>query len=160
MALYIGGIIAFLLLRPLQARAVASGVNPLRAAMDGSPGGPHCPHSGASDCAGDGCDCASELGDNVRPYCVHNAGGLSVHGDEPDAHCLTRPRAWSRGHYGVTHDSDFGVGWSLSGGDQPIIWKWLHPILPMSYAVNGFRQTLYGNFDGRLVEAIVVLLSS
>ena len=35
LALYIGGIIAFLLLRPLQARAVASGVNPLRAAMDG-----------------------------------------------------------------------------------------------------------------------------
>ena len=41
---------------------------------------------------------------------------------------------------------------------EPIIWKWLHPILPMSYAVNGFRQTLYGNFDGRLIEAIVVLL--
>ena len=40
---------------------------------------------------------------------------------------------------------------------EPSMWEWLHPILPMSYAVNGFRQTLYGDFDGRMIEAVVML---
>jgi putative membrane protein len=33
----------------------------------------------------------------------------------------------------------------------------LHPFDPMTYAVNGLRQTIAGGFDSRMVVAVVVL---
>lgn len=40
---------------------------------------------------------------------------------------------------------------------EPRFFQLLHPINPMTYSVNGFRQLMYGNVDHRLVQAIVAI---
>ncbi|MDO4685162.1 MAG: YhgE/Pip domain-containing protein, partial [Corynebacterium sp.] len=40
---------------------------------------------------------------------------------------------------------------------QPQFFQWLHPINPMTYSVNGFRQLMYGNLDHRLPQAITAI---
>ena len=41
---------------------------------------------------------------------------------------------------------------------EPRFFQLLHPINPMTYSVNGFRQLMYGNVDHRLVQAIVAIV--
>jgi putative membrane protein len=38
---------------------------------------------------------------------------------------------------------------------QPL--HWLHHVLPMSYAVDGLRQLMYGGLSGRVVSDVLVL---
>lgn len=158
LALYIGGIIVFLLLRPLQARAVASGVNPLRAAMDG--------FAPAALIALIQALVIVLVTDATVPLNPATMFGLIVFTMLVGLVFMAMNQMLivllGPGPGRVATMALLMIQILASGGlypveTEPIVWKWLHPILPMSYAVNGFRQTLYGNFDGRLVEAIVVL---
>ncbi|HEY0217052.1 MAG TPA: hypothetical protein VGC57_11730, partial [Cellulomonas sp.] len=39
----------------------------------------------------------------------------------------------------------------------PVFFRAIHPVLPMSYAVTGLRQTITGGADGRLWLSVGVL---
>ena len=41
---------------------------------------------------------------------------------------------------------------------EPRLFQILHPIMPMTYSVDGFRQLIYGTLDHRLPQAIVAVL--
>ncbi|MEJ4112050.1 YhgE/Pip family protein [Corynebacterium kroppenstedtii] len=159
MAMFIGGMIIFLLLRPIQNRAVASGVSPLRAALDGLwPAsliamlqatmivvvalgciGLHAEHPwylwffamGASVC------CAT----------IHQMLNVALGpgpGKVAAMALLMMQILSSSGLYPVE--------------TEPMMFRWLHPVNPLTYTVNGFRQLMYGNIDGRLGQSILVIV--
>ena len=158
-ALYIGTIMMFFLIKPLQRRAVASGISPLRAAIDGF----------------------------LSPSVVGLGQALAVVGLTLLAVPLETSTKW--GLFGfamlvslmnvaliqmfnsilppgpgrVTAMAFLMIQLVSSGGlypieTEPLPLQWIHPFMPMTYAVNGFRQILYGSYDARLPIAIVAVV--
>ena len=158
LALYIGGIIAFLLLRPLQARAVASGVNPLRAAMDG-----FAPAALIALVQALVIVLVTDWTVPLKPATMFGLivftmlVGLVFMAMNQMLIVLLGPGPGRVATMALLMIQILASGGLYPVETEPKIWEWLHPILPMSYAVNGFRQTLYGDFDGRLIEAIIML---
>lgn len=159
LALYIGGIITFLLLRPLQARAVAAGVSPLRAAIDGL-----APAALIAIAQAIIVSVVTVLAVPLNPatfvgltifmmlsavvFSAMNQMLVVILGSGPGR---------------VATMAMLMVQILASGGLYPVetepdMWNILHPLLPMTYTVNGFRQTLYGDFDGRMIQSVVMLL--
>ncbi|WP_151529357.1 MULTISPECIES: YhgE/Pip domain-containing protein [Corynebacterium] len=158
LALYIGSLVSFLLLRPLQARAVAAGISPLRAAIDGlAPAG---------------------LIAMIQAIVVSTATVLAVPLEPATFFGLTVFMMLTALVFAAMNQvlivllgSGPGRVASMallmvqllgSGGLYPVetepdFWSWIHPFLPMTYTVNGFRQTLYGDFDGRMLQAVIAL---
>ncbi|WP_337447733.1 YhgE/Pip domain-containing protein [Corynebacterium pseudokroppenstedtii] len=159
LAMFIGGLITFLLLRPMQNRAVASGVAPLRAALDGL-----WPAS-----------IIAMLQATMIIVVTLTLVGMDV------AH------PWALWIFAMLVTIVFtamnqmlnvalgpGPGKVLamallmlqilsSNGLYPVetepkIFQWLHPVNPWTYSVNGFRQLMYGNLDERLPQAILALI--
>lgn len=159
LSLYIGGIIMFFLLKPMQRRAVASGMPPLRATIDGF----------------------------LTPAVIAIGQALAVVGLTLLATPLEVPTIAGLVGFGILVSLMFAafnqmflvllgtgpgrvvsmaflmVQMVASGGLYPIetepkALQILHPFMPMKYAVDGFRQLMYGFYDARLPISIVVIL--
>nr|WP_255549603.1 YhgE/Pip family protein [Corynebacterium sp. TAE3-ERU12] len=159
MALHVGGLVIFLVLRPLQQRQIGSGVSPLRAAVDGFiPGGIISFFQAL---------CVVGVTMAVTPLRPASITGvvlfavlvaLMYGAINQMLHALLGP-----GPGRVTSLSLLMVQMVSSGGmypveTQPFLLSLLHPFMPMTYAVNGFRQVMYGTYDERLVIAVVAIL--
>lgn len=159
LSLYIGGIIAFFLLRPLQRRAVASGIRPARAALDGflSPA-----------VIGIG-QAASVVGLTLlfTPLQTSTKLGLFSFAVLVALMYVAINQMFNSvfppGPGRVASMAFLMIQLVSSGGLYPIetepkLLQVLHPFMPMTYAVNGFRQLLYGDYDGRLPVAILAVI--
>lgn len=158
LAMFIGGMITFLLLRPLHNRAVAAGVSPLRAAWDGLWPGALIGMAQASAIVavtlwGVGLNAAHPvalwlfcLGVSVMFVAVNQMLNVAL-GPGPGKvlamALLMLQILSSNGLYPVE--------------TEPKLFSWLHPINPMTYSINGFRQLMYGNIDHRLLQAVLAV---
>lgn len=159
LALYIGGIITFLLLRPMQNRAVASGVAPLRATIDGLWPGTIIGALQATFVVG-----VTMLSVDLDPaYPI----GLWVF--TMGASCMFMAInqmfnvALGPGPGKVVSMAFLMLQILASGGLYPVeveprIFQLFHPVNPMTYTVNGFRQLMYGSIDERLPIACGAML--
>lgn len=160
LALYIGGIIAFLLLRPLHRRAVSAGVPPLRAAIDGLV--PAAVIGIAQTLVIFG---TTMLVTPLRPATV---AGLALFGIVVSVMFMAINQmfnvALGAGPGKVAAMAFLMIQVVSSGGlypveTQPAALQWLHPLMPMTYAVQGLRQVLYGDYDPRMAGAVVACLA-
>lgn len=159
LAMFIGGILTFVLLKPLQARTVNSGVHSWRAGMDGflAPGIIAALQAiviVAVTIWGVGMMPHSILG--LFAFAVLVAGVYSAMNQMFIAVLGPGPGR-------VTSLAFLMIQVVASGGLYPVetqnkIFQWFHPFDPMTYAVNGFRQLIYGFYDERLPIAIGVLI--
>lgn len=159
LAMFIGGLITFLLLRPLQNRAVASGVAPLRAALDGL-----WPASIIAILQATmiivvtltlvGMDVAHpwalwifSIGVSIVFAAINQMLNVALGpgpGKVAAMALLMLQILSSNGLYPVE--------------TEPKLFQWLHPVNPWTYSVNGFRQLMYGNIDQRLPQSILALI--
>ncbi len=160
LSLYIGGIIIFFLMRPMQQRAVAAGMSPLRTAITSFVPTGLIGLLQATAVIG-----LTLLATPMEPgsvlglfgfaflvsmmYIAINQMFMAVLGMGPGR---------------VAAMAFLIIQMVASGGlypveTQPEILQWLHPFMPMTYAVNGFRQVLYGEFDYRMPVAILMVLA-
>lgn len=159
LALYIGGIIVFTMFRPLQARTVNSGIHSWRATLAG-----YLP----SFLIGVG---QALIMVAVTVWAVGleaaNLPGLFAFAVLVSAVYMAINQMLiallGPGPGRVTALVFLMLQMVSSGGLYPVetqdrFFRWLHPINPMTYAVNGFRQITYGFYDERLPIAIAVLI--
>jgi putative membrane protein len=159
LAAWIGGYVLFLLIRPLSTRAMAANQTPLRVALGG-----WLPAAmiGAAQMALLTSLVLFAIG--IRP--VHVAGTfafmlLSSATFIAIVHCLNAWFGKSGQFFGLVL---MVLQLVTAGGTFP--WQtippemhWLHQILPMSYAVDGLRQLMYGGLGSRVWVAAAVLAS-
>lgn len=161
LALFIGGIVVFQIFRPLQQRAIASGLGSFRAAVDGFvPVGILAVLQalvivGVSVFAV-GLDPRNLLGFTLvavlagAVFMAVNQALIALLGSGPGR---------------VTSLAALMVMAVTSGGIYPVqtqnrLIELIHPLNPMTYAVDGLRQTLYGVHDTRLWVAVAVLVAT
>jgi putative membrane protein len=157
LAAWIGGYVLFLLLRPLSTRALAANQTPLRVAVGG-----WLPAAliGAAQMAVLSVLVLAAL--HIRP--VHIAGTfgflvLTSASFVAIVHCLN---AWF-GKPGQFLGLVLMVLQLVTAGGTfpwqtiPAPLHWLHTVLPMSYAVDGLRQLMYGGAGTRVWTAVAVL---
>ncbi|MEZ2190491.1 YhgE/Pip family protein [Corynebacterium sp. CCM 9204] len=159
LAMFVGGLIIFMILRPLQNRAVASGVAPLRAALDGL-----LPAALIAIGQATAIFLVTRYGVGLEPvYPI----GLLVFCILVSLMCTAMNQLFNAalgpGAGKVTAMALLMLQLLSSGGlypveTQPALFQWVHPINPMTYTVNGFRQLMYGHVDHRLPEAIMAVL--
>ncbi len=158
LALFIGGIVIFQIFRPLQQRAIAAGVGPVRAAFDG-----YLPVAllALAQALVIVAVCIVAVG--LRPqdvlgftlvallvslvFMAMNQALVALLGSGP-------------GRVGAL--VTLMVMMVTSGGIYPVetqnrLIEIIHPFNPMTYAVNALRQTLYGFHDERLWTSLTVL---
>ncbi|MCK7638290.1 YhgE/Pip domain-containing protein [Corynebacterium pygosceleis] len=158
LAMFIGGLIIFMILRPLQNRAVASGVAPLRAALDG-----FLPAALIATGQATAIFLVTRYGVGLEPvypigllaFCVLVSLMFTAMNQLLNA-------ALGPGPGKVAAMAMLMLQLLASGGlypveTEPALFQWLHPINPMTYSVNGFRQLMYGHVDHRLPQAVVAV---
>lgn len=159
LAMFIGGLIIFLLLRPMQNRAVASGVAPLRAALDG-----FLPGALIATLQATAIIAVTIFGVGLDPKypfaLLFFSIGVSIMFAAINQLLNV---ALGPGPGKVAAMALLMLQILASGGLYPVetepkIFSWLHPVNPMTYSVNGFRQLIYGNVDHRLAQAIFAIL--
>lgn len=158
MSLFIGGIMVYVMIKPLQARTVNSGMHSWRAALSGFlPTGIIAILQAAVVVAvtiwGVGMDTANVPGLFLFAalvalvWMLMNQMLIAFLGPGPGR---------------VTALAMLMLMILASGGLYPVetqnkFFQFLHPFDPMTYAVNGFRQLIYGFYDERLPIAVGVL---
>lgn len=158
MSLFIGGIMVYVMIKPLQARTVNSGMHSWRAALSGFlPTGIIAILQAAVVVAvtiwGVGMDTANVPGLFLFAalvalvWMLMNQMLIAFLGPGPGR---------------VTALAMLMLMILASGGLYPVetqnkFFQFLHPLDPMTYAVNGFRQLIYGFYDERLPIAVGVL---
>lgn len=158
LALYIGGIIVFVTLRPLQARTVNSGVHAWRATLAGYLPAFLIGMGQALIMVAVTVWAVGLKPDNLlglfgfamlvsAVYMAINQMFIAIFGSGPGK---------------VLALAFLMLQMVSSGGLYPVetqdkFYQWIHPFNPMTYAVNGFRQITYGFYDERLITAIVLL---
>lgn len=158
LAMFIGGMITFLLLRPIQNRAVASGVSPLRAALDG---------------LWPGAIIAILQSSIILAVTLWLVGLDAAHPFFLWLFCMGVSIMFVSINQMLNVALGPGPGKVLamallmlqilaSGGLYPVetepkIFQWLHPVDPMTYSINGFRQLIYGNLDHRVLQAVIAI---
>lgn len=158
MSLFIGGIMVYVMIKPLQARTVNSGMHSWRAALSGFlPTGIIAILQAAVVVAvtiwGVGMDTANVPGLFLFTalvalvWMLMNQMLIAFLGPGPGR---------------VTALAMLMLMILASGGLYPVetqnkFFQFLHPLDPMTYAVNGFRQLIYGFYDERLPIAVGVL---
>lgn len=159
MALFIGGIMVYVMIKPLQARTVNSGVHSWRAAFSGFlPTGIIAILQACVVVAvtiwGVGMDTANIPGLFLFAalvalvWMLMNQAFIAFLGPGPGR---------------VAALAVLMLQIVASGGLYPIetqnkFFQFLHPFDPMTYTVNGFRQLIYGFYDERLPIAVGVLI--
>lgn len=161
LSLFIGGIVVFQLFKPLQQRAIAAGVGSLRATFDG-----YLPVFLLA-----AVQAAIVVGVSVgvvglRP---ENLVGFTLFAILVAAVFMAINQALiallGAGPGRVTSLGVLMVMAVASGGIYPVetqnsLIEFFHPFNPMTYAVDGLRQTLYGFHDERLWIAIGVMVAT
>lgn len=155
LALFIGGIIIFLLLRPMQNRAIASGVAPLRATLDGLfPAGLisilQATVVVAVTIFGVGMDPKYPIGLLLFAMAV----SIMFTAVNQMLNVALGPGPGKVAAMSLLMFQILASGGLYPVETEPKIFAWLHPINPMTYSVNGFRQLMYGNVDHRLAQAL------
>ncbi|HIW95589.1 MAG TPA: YhgE/Pip domain-containing protein [Candidatus Corynebacterium gallistercoris] len=159
LALFIGGILTFVLLKPLQARTVNSGVHSWRAAMDG-----YMPTGIIAALQAMVVVAVTVWGVGMKP---DNLLGLLAFAMLVSMVYMAMNQMFNAvlgpGPGRVVSLAFLMLQVVASGGLYPVetqnqVFQWFHPFNPMTYAVNGFRQLIYGFYDERLPIAILVLL--
>ncbi|RAV34806.1 YhgE/Pip domain-containing protein [Corynebacterium heidelbergense] len=159
MALFIAGIIVYTLIAPLQARAINAGLSPLRAALDGFlPTGIIAILQSAVVVA------VTVFAVGLHPA---NLPGLFAFGALVALVFMLINQMFSV-VFGAGPGRVAGLAFLMlqvvsSGGLYPVetqssFFRFFHPINPMTYTVNGFRQVIYGVYDHRMWTAIAVLI--
>lgn len=159
LSLYIGAIIMFFLLKPIQRRAIASGISPLRAAIDGF----------LSPAVIGVAQALAVVGLTLlaTPLQASTVAGLTAFGILVSLMYVAFNQMFltllGTGPGRVASMAFLMIQLVASGGLYPIetepkVLQWINPFMPMKYAVDGFRQVLYGDFDSRLPIAIVALV--
>ena len=157
LAAWIGGYALFLLLRPLSSRAMAANQTPLRIAIGG-----WLPAAliGAAQMALLSVAVLFAVG--IKPVNVAGTSAFLLLASATFiaiVHCLN---AWF-GKAGQFLGLVLMVVQLVSAGGTfpwqtiPHSMHWLHEVLPMSYAVDGLRQLMYGGLTSRVSVAVAVL---
>ncbi|MBN9645218.1 YhgE/Pip family protein [Corynebacterium mendelii] len=159
LAMFIGGLIIFLLLQPLQNRAVASGVAPLRAALDGFlPGALIATFQATAIVAvtlwGVGLQASYPVA--LWAFCV--LVSIMFTAVNQFLNVLLGPGPGKVAAMALLMLQILSSGGLYPTETEPKIFTWLHPINPMTYSVDGFRQLIYGNLDERLPQSIIAVL--
>ncbi|PRQ11832.1 YhgE/Pip domain-containing protein [Corynebacterium sp. 13CS0277] len=158
LAMFIGGMIIFLLMRPMQNRAVASGVAPLRAALDGLlPGGLIATVQAATIVA----VTLYAVGLDARyPFWLYVFSiGVSIMFTALNQmlNVVLGPGPGKVAAMAMLMFMILSSGGLYPVQTEPALFQWLHPINPMTYSVNGFRELMYGNLDHRIwVSSIAI----
>lgn len=158
LSMFIGGLIIFLLLRPMQNRAVASGVAPLRAALDGLWPAIIISSLQATVIVG-----VTMLAVGLDPRYPIELWAFSVGvaimfaAVNQMLNVLLGPGPGKVMAMALLMLQILASGGLYPVETQPQFFQWLHPINPMTYSVNGFRQLMYGNLDHRLPQAITAI---
>ena len=159
LSLFIGGIATFMLLRPMQNRAVASGIAPLRAALDGlAPALFIAVLQALVVCV------ATMLLVGLSPAYPLGLIGFAILVAIMFAAINQLLNVALGPGPGRVAGMAFLMLQLLSCGGlypvetEPRFFQILHPIMPMTYSVDGFRQLIYGTLDHRLPQAIVAVV--
>ncbi|WP_448852650.1 YhgE/Pip family protein [Corynebacterium sp. 335C] len=159
MALFVGGLMTYLVIRPLSQRQVSAGSSPVRTALD----------SFAPGAVIAICQALCVVGFTMaitpfRPDSVIGVVALAM----LVAMMFTAINQALNGLLGngpgrVTSLSLLMVQVVSSGGmyppeTQPQLLQWIHPFMPMTYSVDAFRQVMYGTYDARLWISIAAML--
>ena len=159
LALFFGGIVAFVQLKPLQPRAVASGISAARAAFDG-----FLPTGLISVAQAAVVVAVTVFAVGLQPDSVLGLFGFAaLVGVVYMLFNQAFIAALGPGPGKVIALAFLMLQMVSSGGLYPVEtqakpFQIMHPINPMSYAVDGFRQVIYGTYDERMPIAIVVLI--
>lgn len=159
LSLYIGAIIMFFLLRPLQRRAVSSGIRPFRAAIDGF----------LSPALIGVAQAASVVGLTLLLTPLEASTKLGLFGFSVLValmyvainqmfNCVFPPGPGRVGSMAFLMIQLVASGGLYPIETEPRLLQTIHPFMPMTYAVNGFRQLLYGEYDARLPIAILAII--
>ncbi|MDO4911702.1 MAG: YhgE/Pip domain-containing protein [Corynebacterium sp.] len=159
LGLFLGALACFMLLRPISRRAVAGGLAPLRATFHG-----------LLPAAIIGVLQATV----VTMVCVFAVGVTPAHFWMTLGACMLTSVMFMAINQFLVLLLGPGPGRVLaiaflmlqlisSGGLYPIeteprFFQIIHPFDPMTYTVNLLRQTIYGNFDHRLPQAIIAII--
>ena len=159
LALFIGGVITFVILRPLQKRAIASGLRGWRVALDG-----FMPAGLIAVLQAVVVVLVTVFAVGLHPANLWGLLGfgalVSVVWMLINQMCIATMGA---GPGRVAALALLMLQMVASGGLYPVetqnkFLQFLHPFDPMTYAVNGFRQVVYGYYDHRLPVAIMALV--
>ncbi|WJZ03821.1 YhgE/Pip family protein [Corynebacterium freiburgense] len=159
LAMFIGGLIIFLLLRPIQNRAVASGVAPLRAALDGL-----WPAIIIASLQATVIVAVTMFAVGLDPRYPIGLWAFAVGVSIMFAAVNQMLNVlFGPGPGKVLAMALLMLQILASGGlypveTQPKFFQLIHPINPMTYSVHGFRQLMYGHIDHRLPQAIAALV--
>lgn len=159
MALYMGGLVIYLVLKPMQQRQIGAGVRPLRAAIDSLLPGSLISFLQALAIVGVTMAVTPFRPDSVVAVVAFALlVGLMYAAINQALHAALGP-----GPGRVTSLSFMMIQMVSSGGmyppeTQPMLLQWIHPFMPMTYAVDGFRQVMYGTYDARLLGSILMVL--
>ncbi|AZA12615.1 YhgE/Pip family protein [Corynebacterium choanae] len=159
LAMFIGGLIIFLLLQPMQNRAVASGASPLRAAIDGFLPGALIGTLQATIIVavtlyGVGLNAAYPLG----LWCFSVLVSVMFVAVNQFLNVLLGPGPGKVAAMALLMLQILASGGLYPVETEPALFQWLHPINPMTYSVDGFRQFIYGNLDHRAPQSITAVL--
>ncbi|MDO4610250.1 YhgE/Pip domain-containing protein [Corynebacterium sp.] len=159
MALFVGGLMTYLVIRPLSQRQVAAGSSPIRTALDSFAPGAVIATLQALCVVG-----FTMAVTPFRPDSVVGVVALAI----MVACMFTAINQALNGLLGngpgrVTSLSLLMVQVVSCGGlypteTQPQLLQWIHPFMPMKYAVDAFRQVMYGTYDARLWISIGAMI--
>lgn len=158
LALFIGGLAIFMLLRPMQQRAIASGVRSWRAAWISI-----VPPAAIGILQGLVVIAVTVVSVDLRPAYLAPLFFFTAAVSVMFVLINQVLNAWLGPGPGRVAAMALLMLQILSAGGlypvetEPRLMQILHPLSPMTYAVNGFRQLIYGNTDARLWQACVAV---
>ena len=159
LAMFIGGLITFLLLNPMSNRAIAAGISPLRAALVGLwPGAIVAGLQGTMIVLVTMWAVGMEMAHPLGLWFFAVAVAVMFVAINQFLNVALGPGP------GKVMAMAFLMLQILSSNGlypvqtEPKLFQWLHPVNPMTYSINGFRQLMYGNVDHRLGISIAVVL--
>ncbi|WP_232666469.1 YhgE/Pip family protein [Pseudonocardia sp. TRM90224] len=156
-AMWVFGIVAFLLLRPLSGRARASGASSLTVALAG-----YLPALAGSLVAVAVLDLVVDLGLGLAPVHPFAHLGLIALGAAAFVAIAHLLRAWLGGLASAVILVLLILQLTACGGLYPVEtlpapFRAIHPLLPMTYLVDGLRVTISGGNTSHLVTDVLVL---
>lgn len=159
LALFVGGIMIWMLLTPMQPRAVASRLNPLRVVMASL-------QPALLIAAGQAVVILLVLRFGLGMMPVHPLGALGIMA--LSAVTFVSLIQMLNIVFGPSVGRVLSMALlmlQLTSADgiyptevEPAFFQWIHPFSPMGYAVQGLRQTIMGGADGQIWKPVLVLV--
>lgn len=159
LALFIGGLIIFLLLKPMNNRALAAGLSPLRAALNGLvPAGVIATLQAIMVVA------VTIFAVGLRPahpwlltlFCIGVA--LMFTAVNQMLNVALGPGPGKVACMALLMFQILASGGLYPVETEPRLFQWLYHVNPMSYSINGIRELIYGSIDARLGHSITAVI--